>query len=113
LGNISVAVSDALSKSKISQMVLQGGPASDDVELGFTHTQMVHTHHFILVCFLHLMKKLINTHLVLAIDDAGNESSKSIRFAYYPKNLIVLDKLNTLAVNKPLNLSSGRTSGCS
>nr|QTX13935.1 hypothetical protein [Klebsiella pneumoniae] len=32
---------------------------------------------------------------------------KSIRFAYYPKNLIVLDKLNTLAVNKPLNLSSG------
>ncbi|WP_323808553.1 Ig-like domain-containing protein [Klebsiella pneumoniae] len=60
---------------------------------------MVHTHHFILVCFLHLMKKTDKYTLVVkAIDDAGNESSKSIRFAYYPKNLIVLDKLNTLAL---------------
>ncbi|HBS6424766.1 TPA: Ig-like domain repeat protein [Klebsiella pneumoniae] len=108
LENISVAVSDALSKSKISQMVLQGGPASDDVELGFTHNTDGSYTPLYPRLFPSLDEKTDKYTLVVkAIDDAGNESSKSIRFAYYPKNLIVLDKLNTLAVNKPLNLSSG------
>ncbi|AZZ16536.1 MULTISPECIES: Ig-like domain-containing protein [Klebsiella] len=108
LENISVSVTDSLSESKIYQMVLQGGPTSDDVELGFTkNTDGTYT-----PLYPRLFPSLDETTdkytlLVKAIDDAGNMSSKSIRFAYYPKNLIVLDKLNTLAVNKAIKLSSG------
>ncbi|EQC0103659.1 MULTISPECIES: Ig-like domain-containing protein [Klebsiella/Raoultella group] len=108
LENISVSVTDSLSESKIYQMVLQGGPTSDDVELGFTkNTDGTYT-----PLYPRLFPSLDETTdkytlLVKAIDDAGNMSSKSIRFAYYPKNLIVLDKLNTLAVSKAIKLSSG------
>lgn len=108
LENISISVIDALSSSEIYQMVLQGGPTSDDVELGFVKNSDG--------TFTPLYPRLFPsldantdkyTLLVKAKDSAGNVSTNSIRFAYYPKNLIVLDQLNTLAVNKALSLSTG------
>lgn len=108
LENISVSVSDTLTESKIYQMILQGGPTSDDVELGFTqNADGTYT-----PLYPRLFPSLDQntdkyTLLVKAVDDAGNLASKSIQFAYFPKNLIVLDQLNTLAVNKALKLSSG------
>lgn len=108
LENISVSVVDTLSESKIYQMILQGGPTSDDVELGFT-TNPDGTYTPLYPRLFPSLDENTDkyTLLVKAVDDAGNEALKSVRFSYYPKNLIVLDQFNTLAVNKDLKLASG------
>ncbi|MCV4753651.1 Ig-like domain-containing protein, partial [Escherichia coli] len=40
-----------------------------------------------------------------ATDTKGNATQKSIQFAYYPKNLVTLEKLKTLGVVKALKTS--------
>ncbi|MFO6285127.1 hypothetical protein ACLBVW_36810, partial [Pseudomonas aeruginosa] len=40
-----------------------------------------------------------------AADAKGNTTQKSIQFAYYPKNLVTLEKLQTLGVVKALKTS--------
>ncbi|MFM3681053.1 Ig-like domain-containing protein [Klebsiella pneumoniae] len=106
LENIAVNLNDALTKPVLDRLELKGGPASDSVVLGFNQnadgsytpdyprlfpTLDASTDKYTLTAY--------------ATDAKGNTSQKSIQFAYYPKNLVTLEKLKTLGVVKALKTS--------
>ncbi|HHT5706206.1 TPA: Ig-like domain-containing protein [Raoultella planticola] len=106
LENISISLHDSLTKPSLMRMELKGGPASDSVVLGFNQnadgsytpdyprlfpTLDENTDKYTLTAY--------------ATDTKGNATLKSIQFAYYPKNLVTLEKLKTLGVVKALKTS--------
>ncbi|HID5339180.1 TPA: Ig-like domain-containing protein [Klebsiella pneumoniae] len=106
LENISIKLNDELTKPTLLRLELRGGPASDSVVLGFNQnvdgsytpdyprlfpTLDTSTDKYTLTAY--------------ATGAKGNTSQKSIQFAYFPKNLVTLEKLKTLGVVKALKTS--------
>lgn len=106
LENISITLNDELTAPSLVRLELKGGPASDSVILGFNqNTDGSYTPDY-----PRLFPSLdANTDkytlTAYATDAKGNTTQKSIQFAYYPKNLVTLEKLKTLGVVKALKTS--------
>lgn len=106
LEHIKISVADLLSSSSVTKIVLRGGPTSDEVELGFTNNgDGTYT-----LLYPRIFPSLDEssdkyTLEVYASDSYGNTTFKSVRFAYYPNNLVTLEKLKTLGVGKALKTS--------
>lgn len=106
LENISVSLFDALTSPSLVRLELKGGPASDSVVVGFNqNTDGSYTPDY-----PRLFPSLDSntdkyTLTAYATDAKGNSVQKSIQFAYYPKNLVTLEKLRTLGVVKALKTS--------
>ncbi|HCC6066270.1 TPA: Ig-like domain repeat protein [Klebsiella pneumoniae] len=106
LENIAISLNDALTKPVLERLELKGGPASDSVILGFNqNADGSYTPDY-----PRLFPTLVEntdkyTLTAYATDTKGNATQKSIQFAYYPKNLVTLEKLKTLGVVKALKTS--------
>ncbi|ENJ8544508.1 hypothetical protein AB2M82_005973 [Raoultella planticola] len=106
LENISITLNDALTAPSLVRLELKGGPASDSVVLGFNqNSDGSYTPDY-----PRLFPSLDSdtdkyTLTAFATDAKGNTTQKSIQFAYYPKNLVTLEKLKTLGVVKALKTS--------
>lgn len=106
LENISVSLFDTLTSPSLVRLELKGGPASDSVVVGFNqNTDGSYTPDY-----PRLFPSLDSntdkyTLTAYATDAKGNSVQKSIQFAYYPKNLVTLEKLRTLGVVKALKTS--------
>lgn len=106
LENISISLKDALTTPSLVRLELKGGPSSDSVVVGFNqNADGSYTPDY-----PRLFPSLDSdtdkyTLVAYAIDAKGNTTEKSIQFAYYPKNLVTLEKLKTLAVVKALKTS--------
>ncbi|ENO4242630.1 hypothetical protein ACBH56_006240, partial [Klebsiella oxytoca] len=88
------------------RLELKGGPASDSVILGFNQNK----DGSYTPDYPRLFPSLDSdtdkyTLTAFATDAKGNTTQKSIQFAYYPKNLVTLEKLKTLGVVKALKTS--------
>ncbi|UYB60123.1 Ig-like domain-containing protein (plasmid) [Klebsiella michiganensis] len=106
LENISISLHDSLTKPSLMRMELKGGPASDSVVLGFNqNADGSYTPDYPRL-FPTLDENTDKyTITAYATDTKGNSTQKSIQFAYYPKNLVTLEKLKTLGVVKALKTS--------
>jgi hypothetical protein len=106
LENIAISLNDALTKPVLERLELKGGPASDSVILGFNqNADGSHTPDYprlFPTLDENTDKYTLTAH---ATDTKGKPSQKSIQFAYYPKNLVTLEKLKTLGVVKALKTS--------
>ena len=106
LENISITLNDALTAPSLVRLELKGGPASDSVILGFNQNK----DGSYTPDYPRLFPSLDSdtdkyTLTAFATDAKGNTTQKSIQFAYYPKNLVTLEKLKTLGVVKALKTS--------
>ena len=106
LENITVNLNDALTKPVLDRLELKGGPASDSVVLGFNlNADGSYTPDYPRLFPTLDASTDKYTLTAYATDAKGNTSQKSIQFAYYPKNLVTLEKLKTLGVVKALKTS--------
>ncbi|HBQ3926481.1 TPA: DUF4165 domain-containing protein [Klebsiella pneumoniae] len=106
LENITINLNDALTKPMLDRLELKGGPASDSVVLGFN----LNADGSYTPDYPRLFPTLDTstdkyTLTAYATDAKGNSSQKTIQFAYFPKNLVTLEKLKTLGVVKALKTS--------
>ncbi|MEP9876132.1 Ig-like domain-containing protein [Klebsiella sp. GW_Kp182] len=106
LENISISLHDSLTKPSLMRMELKGGPASDSVVLGFNQNADGSYSPDYPRLFPTLDENTDKyTITAYATDTKGNTAQKSVQFAYYPKNLVTLEKLKTLGVVKALRTS--------
>ncbi|MEQ0009482.1 Ig-like domain-containing protein [Klebsiella sp. GG_Kp146] len=106
LENIAVNLNDVLTKPVLDRLELKGGPASDSVVLGFNlNADGSYTPDYPRLFPTLDASTDKYTLTAYATDAKGNTSQKSIQFAYYPKNLVTLEKLKTLGVVKALKSS--------
>lgn len=106
LENITVNLNDALTRPVLDRLELKGGPASDSVVLGFNlNADGSYTPDYPRLFPTLDASTDKYTLTAYATDAKGNTSQKSIQFAYYPKNLVTLEKLKTLGVVKALKTS--------
>lgn len=106
LENIAIILSDELTKPTLERLELKGGPASDSVVLGFNQNadgSYTPDYPRIFPTLDSATDKYTMT--AYATDSKGNSTQKNIQFAYYPKNLVTLEKLKTLGVVKALKTS--------
>ncbi|ENK5066186.1 Ig-like domain repeat protein [Klebsiella variicola] len=106
LENISITLNDALTAPSLVRLELKGGPASDSVVLGFNqNSDGSYTPDYPRLFPILDSDTDKYTLTAFATDAKGNTTQKSIQFAYYPKNLVTLEKLKTLGVVKALKTS--------
>lgn len=108
LENLVIQVTDDLTKPSISGITLDGGPTSDKVNVGWYQTG---ANSFALQyprVFPSSDENDAYNLSVIAIDEAGNTTTKTSHFRYVPDNMIEFNTLKTLAVGESLKTSDNK-----
>lgn len=108
LENLVITLSDDMTKASLKNITLSGGPTSDKVSVGW-YSQGTDKYGLNYPRIFPATDDASSYLLtVVAMDEAGNATTKTSRFRYVPNNLIEFNTIKTLAVGMGLKTSDNQ-----
>ncbi|AUW39356.1 Ig-like domain-containing protein [Escherichia coli] len=108
LENLVITLADDMTKASLKSITLSGGPTSDKVSVGW-YSQGTDKYGLNYPRIFPATDDADSYQLTaVAVDEAGNTTTKVSRFRYVPNNLIEFNTLKTLAVGMGLKTSDNQ-----